>query len=45
MSSHVFERRLIVQYVEENGVDPINGEQLSVDQLIDIKSRGGNYLV
>ena len=36
-SNHVFERRLIVQFIEENGTDPINGESLSADQLMDIK--------
>ena len=37
VSNHVFERRLVVQYIEENGTDPINGEPLSVDQLLEIK--------
>jgi hypothetical protein len=34
----VFERRLIEKYIRENGTDPINGERLSEDMLIDIKS-------
>jgi len=33
----VFERRLVVKYIEENGVDPINGEPLDVQQLLEIK--------
>ena len=37
VSNHVFERRLVVKYVEENGMDPISGEPLSVDQLLEIK--------
>ena len=37
-SGNVFERNLIVKYIEDNGVDPINGEVLSVDQLIPLKS-------
>ena len=37
VSSHVFERRLVAQYIDENGTDPINGEPLSVDQLLEIK--------
>lgn len=37
VSHHVFERRLVVKYVEENGTDPISGEPLSVDQLLEIK--------
>lgn len=35
-SGHVFEKRLVVKYVEESGTDPINGEPLAVEQLIDI---------
>lgn len=36
-SGHVFEKRLVVKYVEESGTDPINGEPLAVEQLIDVK--------
>lgn len=36
-SNCVFERRLIEKYIVENGTDPISGEQLSEEQLIDIK--------
>ncbi len=36
-SNNVFEKRLVVKYVEDNGTDPINGEPLSVDQLLEIK--------
>jgi pre-mRNA-processing factor 19 len=32
-SGEIFERRLIVKYVEENGVDPTNGKDLSVEQV------------
>lgn len=39
VSNHVFERRLVVQYINENGTDPINGEPLSVDQLLEIKGK------
>ncbi|XP_060679440.1 pre-mRNA-processing factor 19 [Hemiscyllium ocellatum] len=38
VSNHVFERRLIEKYIVENGTDPINGQPLSEDQLIDIKA-------
>ncbi|XP_041029811.1 pre-mRNA-processing factor 19, partial [Carcharodon carcharias] len=38
VSNHVFERRLIEKYIAENGTDPINGQPLSEDQLIDIKA-------
>jgi len=37
ISGSIFERRLIEKYVTENGVDPINGKELSIEQLIDIK--------
>ncbi|KAL9981858.1 hypothetical protein ACROYT_G010620 [Oculina patagonica] len=36
-SNCVFERRLIEKYITENGTDPISGEQISEEQLIDIK--------
>jgi len=35
----VFERRLIEKYIAENGTDPISGEPISEEQLIDIKGR------
>ncbi len=38
VSNHVFERRLIEKYISETGCDPINGEPLTEEQLIDIKS-------
>jgi len=37
VSGAVFERRLIEKYIKENGSDPINGEELREDQLIEIK--------
>ena len=37
VSNNVFERRLIVKYIHENGTDPINGEPLAEDQLLEIK--------
>ncbi|KAM7441531.1 Pre-mRNA-processing factor19 [Porites harrisoni] len=36
-SNCVFERRLIEKYIAENGTDPISGEPVSEEQLIDIK--------
>ena len=36
-SGNIFERNLIVKYIEDNGVDPINGEALTVGQLIPLK--------
>lgn len=38
VSGNVFEKRLIEKYIQENGTDPMNGEKLSVEQLIEIKS-------
>lgn len=37
VSNNVFEKRLIVKYIHENGTDPINGEPLTEDQLLEIK--------
>ncbi|KAJ5107255.1 hypothetical protein N7456_003930 [Penicillium angulare] len=38
-SGSVFEKRLIEAYITENGKDPVNGEELAVEELIDIKSQ------
>lgn len=37
-SGAVFEKRIIEKYILENGIDPISGKELSVDDLIEIKS-------
>ncbi|RZF42704.1 hypothetical protein LSTR_LSTR001499 [Laodelphax striatellus] len=37
-SGSIFERRLIEKYIIENGVDPISGKELTVEQLIDVKT-------
>lgn len=37
VSGSIFEKRLIEKYVAENGVDPTNGKELTIEQLIDIK--------
>lgn len=39
VSNQVFERRLIEKYIAENGADPINGQPLSEEQLVDIKGK------
>lgn len=36
-SKHVFEKRLAVKFIEENGTDPVTGEAMAVEDLIEIK--------
>ncbi|KAJ5347571.1 uncharacterized protein N7506_000824 [Penicillium brevicompactum] len=38
-SGSVFEKRLIEAYVAEHGKDPVNGEELSTEDLINVKSQ------
>ncbi|RAH65746.1 WD repeat PRP19 family protein [Aspergillus aculeatinus CBS 121060] len=38
-SGSVFEKRLIEAYIAENGKDPVNGEELAADELIEVKSQ------
>ncbi|CEL03494.1 WD40-repeat-containing domain protein [Aspergillus pseudodeflectus] len=38
-SGSVFEKRLIEAYIAENGKDPVNGEELSADELIEVKAQ------
>lgn len=38
-SGAIFEKRIIEKYVQENGVDPISGKEISSDDLIEIKSK------
>lgn len=35
----VFEKRLVEAYISEHGKDPVNGEDLTTDDLIDIQSQ------
>lgn len=35
----LFEKRLIEAYIAENGKDPVNGEELAADELIEIKTQ------
>lgn len=35
----MFEKRLVEAYIAEHGKDPVNGEELSTDDLIDVKSQ------
>lgn len=36
-SGHIFDRSLITAYIHEHGKDPITGEELNVDDLIEVK--------
>ena len=38
VSHHIFERRLIEKYLEENHTDPMNGESLDLGDLIEVKT-------
>lgn len=35
---NVFERRLVEAYISENGKDPVTGEEMTVEDLIDVKT-------
>ncbi|KIW03850.1 uncharacterized protein PV09_05149 [Verruconis gallopava] len=37
-SGNVFEKRLIEAYIADNGKDPVTGEELSVEDLIELKN-------
>lgn len=39
VSRHVFEKRLIVKFIQQNGSDPVNGEPLTEDDLLEIKGK------
>ncbi|KAI1326681.1 WD40-repeat-containing domain protein [Xylariaceae sp. FL0255] len=38
LSGSVFEKRLIEKYIEENGKDPVSGEDLTLQDLLPLKS-------
>lgn len=37
VSGSIFERRFIEKYVLENGIDPVNGKELRIEELIEMK--------
>ena len=41
ISGHIYERRLIEKYIRENGTEPMTGEKITIDMLVDIK--GENF--
>eukprot|EP01113_Clastostelium_recurvatum_P037840 TRINITY_DN5573_c0_g1_i2.p1 TRINITY_DN5573_c0_g1~~TRINITY_DN5573_c0_g1_i2.p1 ORF type:complete len:500 (+),score=118.50 TRINITY_DN5573_c0_g1_i2:135-1634(+) len=44
-SGHIFERRLIEQYIETHGKDPVNDQPLTTADLVEIKGLGGKATV
>lgn len=38
LSGAIFEKRIIEKYIIENGVDPISGKELAIEDLIEIKT-------
>lgn len=38
LSGAIFERRIIEKYILENGCDPVNGKELKVEELIEVKT-------
>ena len=37
-SGHVYERRLILKYITDNGTDPITGEKSDESDLVTVKA-------
>ena len=44
ISGCVYDKRLIEKYINDNGSDPMNGEKLSAEMLIDIKGTLGENI-
>lgn len=38
VSGYIYEKRLLLKYINENGTDPMNNEPLNPDQLVEVKS-------
>ncbi|KAL3090992.1 hypothetical protein niasHT_013179 [Heterodera trifolii] len=41
VSGEVFEKRLLIKYIEENGTDPITGQKLDTSNLVELKQDPG----
>ncbi len=39
VSGFVYEKRLLLKYINETGTDPMNNQALNVDQLIELKGK------
>ena len=37
VSGHIYEKRLIEKYIKENGTDPMTGDKLAMEMLLDVK--------
>jgi pre-mRNA-processing factor 19 len=37
-SGHIYERRLILKYINDNGTDPLTGEKLEESDLLSVKA-------
>lgn len=37
-SGHVYERRLLLKYITDNGTDPMTGEKVEESELVTIKA-------
>jgi pre-mRNA-processing factor 19 len=37
VSGYIYEKRLILKYINENGTDPMNNQVLTTEQLIEVK--------
>lgn len=37
-SGHIYERRLILKYINDNGTDPLTGEKLEESDLLTVKA-------
>ncbi len=44
VSGYVYEKRLLLKYLKENGTDPMTNEALNPDQLIEVKCNRKNQL-